>query len=89
MRLGSACWQSSRFNRAHYSIPRVQKLCESRGGRPGLPVHYSPYGLCGQSSKATLKKKKKKEEEEEEEEEDEDEDEDEEDEKKKKKKKFN
>ena len=37
MRLGSACWQSSRFNRAHYSIPRVQKLCESRGSRPGLP----------------------------------------------------
>ena len=23
----------------------VQDLCESRGGRPGLPVHNSPYGL--------------------------------------------
>ena len=23
------------------------KMCESRGGRPGLPVPNSPYGLCG------------------------------------------
>jgi len=30
----------------------VQELCESRGGRPGLPVPNSPYGLCGR--KATL-----------------------------------
>ena len=30
-----------------------QELCESRGGRPGLPVPNSPYGLCGR--KATLK----------------------------------
>ena len=28
------------------------ELCESRGGRPGLAVHNSPYGLCG--SKAAL-----------------------------------
>ena len=27
-------------------------MCESRGGRPGLPVPSSPYGLCGR--KATL-----------------------------------
>ena len=26
---------------------RGQELCESRGGRPGLPVPNSPYGLCG------------------------------------------
>ena len=26
--------------------PRAQALCESRGGRPGLPVANSPYGLC-------------------------------------------
>ena len=26
---------------------RTQELCESRGGRPGLPVPDSPYGLCG------------------------------------------
>ena len=26
---------------------RTQELCESRGGRPGLPVSNSPYGLCG------------------------------------------
>ena len=32
---------------------RAQVLCESRGGRPGLPVPNSPYGLCGR--KATLK----------------------------------
>ena len=31
---------------------RVQELCESRGGHPGLPVPNSPYGLCGH--KATL-----------------------------------
>ena len=31
---------------------RDQELCESRGGRPGLPVPNSPYGLCGR--KATL-----------------------------------
>ena len=30
----------------------VQELCESRGGRPGLPVPDSPYGFCGR--KATL-----------------------------------
>ena len=24
---------------------RAQELCESRGGRPGLPVHNSHYGL--------------------------------------------
>ena len=26
---------------------RAQKLCESRGGRPGLAVRNRPYGLCG------------------------------------------
>ena len=31
---------------------RAQELCESRGGRPGLSVPNSPYGLCGR--KATL-----------------------------------
>ena len=31
---------------------RAQELCESRGGRPELPVPNSPYGLCGR--KATL-----------------------------------
>ena len=31
---------------------RAQELCESRGGRPGLAVPNSPYGLCGR--KATL-----------------------------------
>ena len=31
---------------------RAQELCESRGGRPGLPVPNSLYGLFG--SKAAL-----------------------------------
>ena len=31
---------------------RAQELCESRGGRPGLPIRKSPDGLCGR--KATL-----------------------------------
>ena len=32
---------------------RAQETCGNRGGRPGLPVPNSPYGLCGR--KATLK----------------------------------
>ena len=31
---------------------RAQELCESRSGRPGLPVPNNPYGLCGR--KVTL-----------------------------------
>ena len=33
---------------------RVQELCESRGGRPGLPVPNSPYGLCGHTATVNL-----------------------------------
>ena len=33
---------------------RVQELCESRGGRPGLPVPNNPYGLCGRQSTLNL-----------------------------------
>ena len=29
---------------------RAQELCGSRGGRPGLPVPNSPYGLCGREA---------------------------------------
>ena len=29
---------------------RAQELCESREGRPGLPVLNSPYGLCGREA---------------------------------------
>ena len=32
----------------------VQELCESRGGRPGLPVPNSPYGLCGRKAALNL-----------------------------------
>ena len=33
---------------------RAQELCESRGGRPGLPVSNSPYGLCGREATLNL-----------------------------------
>ena len=36
-------------------MPRAQELCESRGGRPGLPVPNSPYGLCGRKATLNLK----------------------------------
>ena len=29
---------------------RAEELCESRSGRPGLPVRNSPYGLCGRNA---------------------------------------
>ena len=35
----------------HTPSVRVQELCESRGGHPGLPVPNTPYCLC----EATLK----------------------------------
>ena len=34
---------------------RAQKLCESRGGCPGLPVPNGPYGLCGRKAILNLK----------------------------------
>ena len=33
------------------AVIRAQELCESRGGRPGLPVPNSPYGLCGRKAR--------------------------------------
>ena len=41
-------------------LARDQELCESRGGRPGLLVLNSPYGLCGR--KATLNLEREREE---------------------------
>ena len=41
-------------------------MCESRGGRPGLPVPNRPYGFCGRKAileeeeEETKKKKEKK-----------------------------
>ena len=32
------------------SLCRAQELCESGGGRPGLPVPNSSHGLCGRKS---------------------------------------
>ena len=42
--------QPLRYYHHHHQLN--QELCESRGGRPGLPFPNSPYGLCGR--KATL-----------------------------------
>ena len=53
---------------------RTQEVCESRGGRPGLPVPNSPYVLCGR--KATFEEEEEEEEEEEGEEEEEEEEKD-------------
>ena len=36
----------------HYISVALQELCQSRGGRPALPVPNTPNGLCGR--KATL-----------------------------------
>ena len=49
-------WSLSLANNRSSSMlyVRAQDLCERRGGRPGLPVPNSAYGLCGR--KATSKK---------------------------------
>ena len=36
---------------------RAQELCESRDGRPGLPVPNSSYGLCGRKAVLNLKQR--------------------------------
>ena len=46
----SVVLRSMKFNRVEFV--RVQELCESRGGRPGLPVPANSHGLRGR--KATL-----------------------------------
>ena len=48
------CGRKAILNSNHAPSERTQELCESRGGRPGLPVPNSPYacGVCGR--KATL-----------------------------------
>ena len=33
------------------NLLRAHELCESRGGRPGLPVPYKPGGFCGRKAK--------------------------------------
>ena len=35
---------------ATLALALVTKLCESRGGRPGLPVPTSPYCFCGRKA---------------------------------------
>ena len=49
-RCGNACLASQDIKqkeRIEKGYSSAQELCESRGGRPGLPVLNSPYGLCG------------------------------------------
>ena len=45
------CGRKATLNLNMYFF-RAKELCESRSGRPGLPVRNSPYDLCGR--KATL-----------------------------------
>ena len=33
---------------------RARELCESPGGRPGLPVLNKPYGFCGRTATLNL-----------------------------------
>ena len=35
-------------------VLRADELCESRGGRSGLSVSNSPYGLCGRKARSSL-----------------------------------
>ena len=49
----SVCGRKATLKKMGKAV-RGQELCESRGGRPGLPVPNSPYGVCGR--KATVKK---------------------------------
>ena len=53
---GSWLWSSDRgLKEAVQALGfRAQELCESRGGRPGLPVPNSPYGLCGHEATLNL-----------------------------------
>ena len=42
-------------NSKHETV-RGQELCESGGGRPGLPVPNSPYGLCARKATVELER---------------------------------
>ena len=35
---------------AQIAFLRAQELCESRGGRPGLPIPNKPHGFCGRKT---------------------------------------
>ena len=39
------CPRTKERKESSFMAVRAQKLCESRGGRPGLPVPNNPYGL--------------------------------------------
>ena len=41
-------------SKAGLLLVRVQELCESRGGRPGLPVANSTHGLCRRKAASNL-----------------------------------
>ena len=42
------------FGRQMRESNRAQELCKNRGGRPGLPVPNSPYGVCGRKAVLNL-----------------------------------
>ena len=54
MRAGKPAGVDLKLNYESKMIPKVflraQESCDSRGGRPGLPVPNSPYGLCGRKT---------------------------------------
>ena len=49
---GVLCLESVKSAADDGALCRAQELCESRGGRPGLPVPNKPGGFCGR--KVTL-----------------------------------
>ena len=46
-------WSVNSWHTVPHTL-RAQELCESRGGRAGLPVPNKPYGLCGRHATPNL-----------------------------------
>ena len=42
------------MNDEQYNVRAQPELCESRGGRPGLPVPNKPDGFCGRKATRNL-----------------------------------
>ena len=52
--------QQELFRKGFLQLSALQSsgaVCESGGGRPGLPIPDSPYGLCGRKATLTLNSK--------------------------------
>ena len=54
-KLSEPAWEQQIHSVVMGSV-RGQELCECRGGRPGLLVHNSPYGLRGRKATLNLNK---------------------------------